>query len=151
MSYNIYCLKENDKIVYIGNTSRDLKVRFSEHIRRKELNEDIFTIESIEVVNDKETAKERENYYIKKYNLVEEGMNVTYGYGTKGLGSNDTSFKKGNNFGKLGTKKVRCVETGIVYNSVTSCAKSMSLSISKISAVCRGKRKTTGGYRFEFV
>lgn len=48
-------------------------------------------------------------------------------------------------------KKVRCIETGEVFNSQKEAAEKYGLSQGNISRVCRGKAKTTGGYRWEFV
>lgn len=47
-------------------------------------------------------------------------------------------------------KKVRCIDTGIVYPSVTEAADAIGAHKSKISLVCHGIRKTTGGVRWEF-
>lgn len=52
---------------------------------------------------------------------------------------------KGNN------KSVKCLETGQIFDSMTIAAKEMHLNRVRISEVCRRKRKTTGGYHFEFV
>ena len=51
------------------------------------------------------------------------------------------------------TKKrtVRCIETGCVYSSIAEAEKNTSIGSSKISMVCNGKRKTAGGYHWEFV
>lgn len=47
--------------------------------------------------------------------------------------------------------KVRCVETGEVYESYSAAASAMGLSSGdSICAVCRGKRKTAAGYRWEY-
>lgn len=48
-------------------------------------------------------------------------------------------------------KKVLCLETGIVFESVTSAAEQLHISISGISRVCNGVQKSTGGYSFEWV
>lgn len=48
-------------------------------------------------------------------------------------------------------KKVRCIETGIIYNSITNASKDTNIPTVNISAVCNGRRKTTGGYHWEFV
>ncbi len=48
-------------------------------------------------------------------------------------------------------KKVVCVETGVVYDSISNCAKSMSLKREKIILVVNGKRNKTGGFSFKFV
>ena len=52
---------------------------------------------------------------------------------------------------KGNSKKIRCVETGKIFDSATIAAKEMSLDNSAISRVCNGKRKTAGGYHFEFL
>lgn len=48
-------------------------------------------------------------------------------------------------------KKVICVETGIVYNSVTKASKATNISDSSIRGCCYGRRKTAGGYHWKFV
>ena len=47
--------------------------------------------------------------------------------------------------------KVKCVETNIVYNSLTEASKKLNISQSDISRVLLGKRKTCGGYHWEKV
>lgn len=46
---------------------------------------------------------------------------------------------------------VRCIDTGEVFSSITEAAKAIGAQGSKITTVCRGKRKTTGGYHWEYV
>lgn len=48
-------------------------------------------------------------------------------------------------------RPVICVETGEVFEGVAIAARSKSLSDSNISACCKGKRKTTGGFHWEYV
>ena len=94
MIYRIYCLKnELNKIVYVGQTSRDLEVRLGEHKRRFE-NRKNYTIHLLEEVIDPNKADELETYYINKFDTVINGENITYGKGTKGLGKNKTSSVK---------------------------------------------------------
>lgn len=49
------------------------------------------------------------------------------------------------------SKKVICIETGDVFKSGREAANKYGLCRSKVSNVCHGKRKSTGGYRFKFV
>ena len=42
------------------------------------------------------------------------------------------------------TKKVLCIETNIIYNSIKEAEE--SLNIHCVGAACRGARKTAGGY-----
>ena len=45
---------------------------------------------------------------------------------------------------KFGAKKIRCVETSVVYNSISEAVK--LTGICKIGDVIRGHRRTAGGY-----
>jgi group I intron endonuclease len=48
-------------------------------------------------------------------------------------------------------KQVRCIDTGIVYKSVTAAAKELDLYTTNISKACKGKLTQTGGYRWGYV
>ena len=45
---------------------------------------------------------------------------------------------------------VICKDTGAIYEGIRAAAKITGLSATKICAVCRGKRKSTGGLRWEY-
>jgi DNA-binding MarR family transcriptional regulator len=45
--------------------------------------------------------------------------------------------------------KIICLETGIIYNSITEAAKKLNLDKSNISKVIRGKAKTSGKLTFK--
>lgn len=47
-------------------------------------------------------------------------------------------------------KPVVCVETGIIYESIMYAGIFTNIDNSSISAVCRGKRKSAGGYRWRY-
>ena len=47
-------------------------------------------------------------------------------------------------------KKVICVETGIIYNSIIEAAKAVDISPSSISGCCKGKRKTAAGLHWRY-
>ena len=50
-----------------------------------------------------------------------------------------------------GSKKILCVETGVVFNSVKEALAFIGRKVgSSISNVCNGKRKTTGGYHWKY-
>ena len=100
-----------------------------------------------------ETKKKISKSNIGKNTGIKNGM---YGKHPKG------EFKKGNiphNKGKKTSeeerrkrsKPVLCVETGIVYYSAREANKQIGISYKSISSVCNKKRKTTGGYHWEFV
>ena len=60
------------------------------------------------------------------------------------------NIKKINNIPKNG-KKVRCIDTDIVYSSISEAARQLGISAGNISQCCNGKSKTCGGYHWEFV
>lgn len=49
------------------------------------------------------------------------------------------------------SKKVKCLETGVIYASANECSRQTGLSQGNISATCNGKQKTTGGLHFIYV
>ena len=48
-------------------------------------------------------------------------------------------------------KKVLCYQNNKVYDSLTEAAEDLNIYKSNICKVCRGERKTTGGYTFKYV
>ena len=49
------------------------------------------------------------------------------------------------------TKRVICIETENIYNSIGCAAKEMGIHPSGISVVCAGRQKTAGGYHWKYV
>lgn len=47
-------------------------------------------------------------------------------------------------------KKVYCVETDTVYESVHACARTLNLDATNVSATCRGKHKHVKGYHVKY-
>lgn len=48
-------------------------------------------------------------------------------------------------------KKVRCITTGVVYDSFKAIEQEFGLSHSNLVACCNGRRKTCGGLRWEYL
>ena len=48
-------------------------------------------------------------------------------------------------------RKIRCIETGEVYNSQNEAGKKLGVKQQAIAGVLKGKQKQTGGYHFEYV
>lgn len=48
------------------------------------------------------------------------------------------------------SKKVLCVETGGIFDSMMDAERQTGINNTHISQVCLGKRKTTGGYHWRF-
>lgn len=53
--------------------------------------------------------------------------------------------------GAFDCRAVLCVETNVVYPTVTEAQRATGINHSNICAVCRGKRQTTGGYHWRYV
>ncbi len=47
-------------------------------------------------------------------------------------------------------RQVYCFETDVIYKSVQECARQLGLEASNVSAVCRGKHKTTKGFHLKY-
>lgn len=61
--------------------------------------------------------------------------------------------RKGKNVGSENpnARKVRCIESGVVYATVTDAARENDIDHSGICAACRGRQKTAGGFHWEYV
>ena len=99
--------------------------------------------ENDECVNHKDAIKEHN--YAQNLEWCTYSYNMVHSYT---IGRNMQGAVK---MRYVNSKKVRCIETSIVYESGKAAAEAMGLDPSHISKVCRGKLKTTGGYHFEFV
>ena len=124
-----------------------------------------------------EEAKQKEIEIISKYNAFTKkyGYNATKGGdGSNGVPCSEekkqkiSKANKGHKFNeetkllmsklKLGKKpinckKVLCIETGIIYDSMHTAEKETGAKYKNISKVCKGEygRKTAGGYHWEIV
>lgn len=114
-----------------------------------------------------------EIYFIKKYKTTNSkyGYNLDSGGNGAGRMSEETKAKlskaKKGNTAMCGKKlsdewkkhlseaqphkrKIKCIETGIVYESFAEAARQTGLNRTKIVSCCTGKRKSTGGFHFEY-
>lgn len=197
--------KVNGKI-YIGQTTRSLKVRMQEHARHSESAFDKaiqkhgienFEFEVIDTANSIDELNQKEIYWIEYYNSYRgNGYNSCIGgentIGFKHteqskakmsvakkkmyIGSNNPFYhkhhlkearqkmsekRKGrvlsdewkqriseNNSQK---RRVRNIETGEVFDTIKEAAGKYNIIPTHITRVCRGKRKSTGGYHWEYV
>lgn len=49
------------------------------------------------------------------------------------------------------SKKVKCLETGVIYPSTIEIQRKLGFSSANISKCCRGKVKTCGGFHWQYV
>lgn len=54
-------------------------------------------------------------------------------------------------YGEARGKKVRCIETGIIYCSTREAERQTGCAHTHISNVCKGRARTCGGYHWEYV
>lgn len=97
----------------------------------------------------KEEADNFEKILISKLQTTNPsfGYNLSSGgSGTSGAKSAETKEKISKSLSK---QKVRCIETGIIYDSAGQAQR--ILGIQHILEVCKGKRKTTGKCHWEYV
>lgn len=174
--YVVYMLKNKiNKKIYIGQSS-NIKLRWEYngiHYRGshkiynaiQKYGWDNFEHIILEENLTCEQANEREQFYIKFYNSVEEGYNIKYGGSNskcppemrkKISESNKKTFKK--KFEDVeyreqwherqincAGKTVKCLNNNLIFRTQTEAAQWCGLKSSgPISACCRGKRKTAG-------
>ena len=135
-----------------------------------------FTVEQIDIATNQDELNKKEIYWIEYYKSANEeyGYNLSVG-GEIGV-FNEATHKKmseshtGKNnyfYGKHHTEeskrkmsetskiknnfvKVRCVETGEIFNSIIDASKKYNLKATNITRVCKGKRNRTGGFHWEY-
>lgn len=137
-------------------------------------------LERIEDISNEDFLTEREQYWMdyyqsydleKGYNIFDVAGNVCYlkrsdtikerfcgeGNGMYGKHHSDETKRKiaESKIGKTHTpthfKRVRCVETGKIYNSQSEAAQEYGITPAAISLVCKGKNKTAKKMHWEFV
>lgn len=62
-----------------------------------------------------------------------------------------SSIRKFNKYNSSKSRKIKCINTGEVFDSLGDAARKYNVSTSNLSACCRGKRKIVGGMKWEFV
>lgn len=136
----------NSKI-YIGS-SKQIRKRWVAHIKdfidnthdNKKLQNHFnkygienFMFEIVEFCEEEDLI-EIETNYILKFNSIKEGFNIIL------------PAKQ-----PINDKRVKCVETGIIYKSINEAAEKTGVRSDSISAVCRGIQAKAGGYHWELV
>ncbi len=96
---------------------------------------------------DKEVRGEREVYWIDK---VKPEYNATKG-GDGGTLGNPCSDETRKLISKGVSKKVKCIDTEEVFDSLQEASEWAGVSVGMISYACSGKRKTAGGYKWALI
>ena len=134
-----------------------------------------FTVEQIDVANDVDELNKKEIYWIDYYKSANENYGYNLSLGGEIGTFNESTLKKmslshtGDKnyfYGKHHTEaskrkmsetskiknnfvKVRCVETGEIFNSIVEASKKYNIAPTHITRVCRGGRNMTGGFDWE--
>ena len=82
--------------------------------------------------------EDRHNNNVNNLEWCDAKYNINYG--TRNLKS---SISQG--------KKVKCIETNVIYNSTKDAERQTGINQSNIVKACKGKYKTSGKYHWEYV
>lgn len=104
-------------------------------------------------------SKNNARYWLGKHRSEETKRKISEnnkgktGYWLGKHHSNETKEKISK--AKMGTistqrKKVICIETNIIYESLTKASEETNINSSHISQCCNNKRKTTGGFHWKY-
>ena len=145
--WTVYKITSPNGRVYIGCTNLDMEDRFNKgrgYQHNKEMFDDIvlygwnsFKKQVLFEFENEQDARECEHEEIKKY---PDGYNIYRG-----------QKQRYNPNWKPERKRVMCVETEKIYDSIYQAAKENGLAKNKISYCCRGLRNKTGGYHWKFI
>lgn len=160
--------KINNKI-YFGQTAKSFSERYRNDFPKNTHNDHIkrsiekYGWENFEVIeefdssdNEKELGK-LEDLYIKMWNTTDKCYGYNKRYGSIHGKPNEETRKKLSraNFdenGKAkGNKRVKCLDTGIIYDSVKTASQTIGIPASGIAKCCRGEFSQTRGYHFCYV
>lgn len=115
--------------LYGKHFSEESKKKMSESAKKRFEN-----VEEREKISERKKGSTPWNKGIRYTDEMREKISISH----KGLKANNR-------------KKVICIETKIIYESTYDVAKSIGKSQSIISEAARGKKKTAGGYHWEYV
>lgn len=90
-------------------------------------------------------ADTEEVYWIDKL----DARNPLIGYNIH-VGGNNQSGKNNASYGST-NKAVKCIETGITYESMKEAERQTGICMAQIGYVCRGKSITAGGFTWEYL
>lgn len=156
-SYCIYCYTNifNNK-KYIGQT-KDVKrrchpsnykgcLKFYAAIQKYGYSNFLFTI--LEEDLSLSEANIREEYYISLFDTVENGYNIKSGGLNNHFSDESKEKMRLSNHTK---RKIKCVETNIVYESAKEIERQLGFANTNIIACCQGKLHTAYGFTWEYV
>jgi group I intron endonuclease len=157
--------KVNGKM-YIGQTTRDIKIRLKEHfsvarLKNKKYSHYIhrainlygeknFEIKIICSCNNQKMLNQMEIACIKHFEAQKDknGYNLNYS-SSKGVLCQETKDKI--SASRKDKKAVKCLETNEAFESITEAAKIKNMSRSDIRYCCDKKRRTAGKFHWAYI
>lgn len=91
-------------------------------------------------------AKQKNGEAHRKENLSNETLRKM-SEAKKGKKRSQEAIEKG---AKSHQKSIICLETGIIYSSIKKASEETNINSGHISDVCKGNRKTAGGYHWQY-
>jgi len=176
--HKVYIVKERatGKVVYVGLSKQTLYRRFNGHVQRKNWKRDDYIIQLVQDELSQDQGVVLEELLIVQYKTREEGHNIApmskNGYSCKHSEEQKkkwSEMRKGKPFknrqnrtmpnspdhnrriGEASSRKVICLNNGMVYPSATKAAKELGVHQTKVSAVCLGQRTHTKQYKFKYL
>lgn len=173
----VYRYDFDNGMSYIGVTRYSVMSRYKNHLRAdnvvdRALKTHKHSIKLIAIVpanelNDTEIAliKEYDTLWPNGYNMTfggegnlmhpevkEKLSSMRMGEGNPMWGTHRKRSKEEMENNRLShLKKVRCIDTEVVYESLTEAEKATNTPIAKINVCCNGYRDTANGYHWEYV
>lgn len=89
-------------------------------------------------------------YGQQEYNRLKKSGNLYYVTKTSLKSSSKTSAPISTGKRTTNNKRVICIETGRVFNSVTEVNKELGFNTGNICACCKGKLKSANGYHWRY-
>lgn len=146
--YLIYKISNNiNGKTYIGETRTSVEHRWNQHCNKKsnclklkraiqKYGKENFSVEQIDHAHNKDEAFQKERFWIDFYNSIDQGYNILpSGYSCNGKEA----------------KKVYCIETKEIFDSVGVCARKLNASVSLVTNCCKGRRHSCKGFHICFL
>ena len=151
-------------LIYIGRTSRDVSKRIAEHKYKRSLvgqaildfGISAFKVEIIDHAESVSEGKEKERFWISKYNsFAPHGYNLALGDSKFGAAngffgkSHKTETILCNKSHQKHSKRVLQLDSTIIYPSIRACARALGISKAHVSRICKGLIRNTN-YHLKF-
>ena len=150
--YKVYLLKDkvSGEIKYVGCTSQSLMKRLRDHIGDSKVKRGSVSICLVQDRLTEAQALTMETMLIQQY---KPELNTYLGYKIheKHLPKYAAHPNTIEAARKANSRPILCLTNGKTYSSIREASKSLSLSESKISLVCQGKRPHTKQYIFSYL